>query len=134
MTIRVDMDYESLKEKYEREHGTAQLEKEARLEQVYIGAIKIRDNFPDVSKVSKAILKKFHKLDPWDNSYREIRKLAASLQNVQYGIVKRKNCTSYEWKERLEKLQTDYSKWLNKEEGEKDFVDLILARPSEKER
>lgn len=131
MTIIVDMDYKSLEEKYKNEPGVAQLKKEAKLEQVYIGAIKIRDHFPDVSKVSEAILKKFYELDPSDNPYREIRKLAASLQNVQYGIVKRKNCTSYEWKERL---GPEYSDWSNEEENEKDFIELIFAHRPEKER
>jgi len=130
MTIIVDMDYKSLEEKYKNEPGVAQLKKEAKLEQVYIGAIKIRDHFPDVSKVSEAILEEFYKLDPSKNPYREIRKLAASLQNVQYGIVKRKNCTSYEWEERL---GSRHSSWLEEEKKE-DFIELIFAHRPEREK
>ena len=130
MTMIVEIDYKSLEEKYKDTKGLNKLKEEAKLEQVYIGAIKIRDHFPDVSKVSEAILTEFYELDPSKNPYREIRKLSASLQNVQYGIVKRKNCTSYEWKERL---GSRHSGWLKDGENEKDFIELIFAHRPEKD-
>lgn len=136
MTMKVEIDYKSLEKKYKNSPGLDTLEKEAKLEQVYLGAIKIRDNFPDVSKVDKAILEEFYELDPSKNPYREIRKLAASLQNVQYGIVKRKNCTSYEWEDRFKKkyegeYKNKYKEWLN---GKEDLIELKFAKPRKKEK
>ena len=74
------------------------LRRNARLEQVYLGAIMIRNYFPDVQEISREVLLQFHQLEPKDNPARTIERMAASLRNVKYGQVNRENCRgAREW-------------------------------------
>lgn len=95
MTMTERIDYKSLKKLYGR--NTSQIQDEARLEQVYLGATMIRRHFPDVQEVTREVLERFHAIDPEGESpARTIRKLAASLRNVQYGKVSKENCAAWE--------------------------------------
>lgn len=90
MTMIENIDYESLSREMGDEHKS-QLDAEARLEQVYIGASMIRNYFSDVKYVSREILQLFHDLKPIETPARQILKLVTSLQNVQYGTITRDN-------------------------------------------
>jgi len=94
MTRIERIDYQSLLSMSPQESW--RIEQQARLEQVYFGALMIRRSFSDVRHVSREVLDYFHKLDPATTPTRRIRKLAASMQRVQYGIVTRDNCASWE--------------------------------------
>ena len=69
-------------------------------------------------------------MDPSKNPARKIRKLSESLQNVQYGGVKKSNCTSFEWKELLKELHEyqdkSYLDWYTLEEKKGDYVQLYF--------
>ncbi len=92
MTLQRSIDYSSLEAASGfREEFYAQ----ARLEQVYLGALMIRRQHPDVHTVTREVLKYFHGLNPAGKPARRIRKLVAGLRNVQYGRVSRKNCVSW---------------------------------------
>jgi hypothetical protein len=129
MTMKEKIDYNSLKSEY-GDLGSEKLDNEARLEQVYLGAKLINDCFSDVKQISEDVLKKFHELDPSKNPIRKIRKLAVSLQNLQYGRVKKSNCMTLEWQDVLKDLyknkEESYSDWYKGEEKEEDFVELIF--------
>lgn len=95
MTIIEKIDFGSLSD---RSRNAARLQKEAQLEQVYLGAAMIGRHFPDVQNVSKEVLVQFYNLKPESAPSRKIRKWAASLRNVQYGNVTRANCEGWpEW-------------------------------------
>ena len=99
MTMLESVDYESLRSEYK---DSEKLQNEGKLEQVYLGATMIREHFSDVQSVSKEVLEQFHKFDPAETPSRKIRKLAASLRNVQYGRIIRENCDNWEdveWKD-----------------------------------
>jgi len=103
LTMIESIDFDSLLAAYKGKKQKIRLNKEARLEQVYLGASMIRKHFDDVSYVSKDILKYFYDLNPAGGTSRRIRQLAASLLNVQYGTVTPKNCESWddrEWRGR----------------------------------
>lgn len=91
MTLWEKLDYASLEQEYGKKRK-AELEKEARLEQVYLGASMLRRYFSDVRQVSREVLRQFYDLDPRKAPARTIRRYAASLKNVQYGQVTRQNC------------------------------------------
>ncbi len=93
MTLQERIDFESLEDAYR--HDTSLLQSEARLEQVYLGAVMIHRFFPDVVEVSEAVLRQFHKLNPAEGPARTIRRMCESLKDVQYGRVSKKNCE--EW-------------------------------------
>ncbi|MFZ2650497.1 MAG: AAA family ATPase [Burkholderiaceae bacterium] len=101
------IDYESLKTE---SAGKKQFEATAKLEQVYLGAIMIRRYFPDVTRVSEAVLRHFYGMNPAEVPARHIRRLCTTLQNVQYGEVSRRNCE--EWGAK------------NWPKGDKSFVEL----------
>jgi hypothetical protein len=105
MTIIERLDFASLKG---RSEDTNRLQRQARLEQVYLGATMIRRSFTDVREVSLEILEKFYSMDPEAAPARKIRRLAAALRNVQYGRVSRDNCTV--WGEMEEPLPEKPSK------------------------
>ena len=92
MTMIEKIDFESLNSE---EADTERLQNEARLEQVYLGATMIGRHVSDVQEVSQEILERFHKLDPASSPARKIRKMAASLRNVQYGKITRANCDNW---------------------------------------
>lgn len=71
-------------------------DKQARIEQVYLGAMMIHREHSDVREISEKILKFFYEMDPADIPARKIRKLIRSLQNVQRGQVVTKNCKSWQ--------------------------------------
>ena len=70
---------------------------EARLEQVYIGAVMLRSAYSDIGRVSMDVIRYFQSLDPSEAPARKIRKLVETLENVQYGTVtKKKNCRNWQ--------------------------------------
>jgi len=95
MTMIERIDFGSLAEAYKKD--SERLQREARLEQVYLGAVMIHHFFSDVTKISSAVLKQFGKLDPAESPARKIRGMAEALKDVQYGSVSRINCES--WKD-----------------------------------
>jgi hypothetical protein len=90
MALYEKIGYSSLKDEAPRSEKR-RVEDEARLEQVYLGAAMIRKHFPDVQRASEAVLEEFYKLDPAESPARQIRRLASSLRDVQYGKVTREN-------------------------------------------
>jgi len=94
MTLIEKIDYASLRNDCPILKRRA-LAAEAKLEQVYLGATMIKNRFPDVRKVSEEVLAQFHNLDPAKAPARTIRRLVASLKNVQYGKVTRDNCSDW---------------------------------------
>ncbi|MCP4660550.1 MAG: AAA family ATPase [bacterium] len=93
MTMIERIDFGSLAEAYKKD--SEKLQREARLEQVYLGAAMIHQFFSDVTEISAAVLKQFGKLDPAKSPARRIRGMAESLKDVQYGRVSRVNCESW---------------------------------------
>jgi hypothetical protein len=97
MTMIERIDYRSLRNEYDNKE---RLDREARLEQVYLGAILLQQAIPDVAAVEYAVLDQFYIMDPSDSPARAIRKRVALLSDVQYGTVTRKNCEDWgpvEW-------------------------------------
>ncbi len=82
------------------------LEKEAKLEQVYLGVTLLRNIIPDIKEVSKKLLEAFYSIDPKETPSRLIRKLTEEIKNVQYGTVTLINCFGEEW----EKLKKEVGK------------------------
>ncbi len=70
-----------------RERKTSELPDEARLEQVYLGAMMIHREYPDVERVSKSVLERFHDFPPESSPARQIRGEINALRNVQYGTI-----------------------------------------------
>ncbi len=97
MTLIEKIDYQSIKANLIHDRQDENLNKDARLEQVYMGAKFIQDTFEDVSLIDEDILKFFSIMDPKKAPGRKIKRLAMSLENVQYGRVRKNNCTSIEW-------------------------------------
>lgn len=95
MTLIEKIDINSLLAKKSGE-DEIRLINEAKLEQVYLGALMIRNYFPDVNEVSYSILKYLYELDPKRQSARKVRRLIQTLRNVQYGRIMLNNCTQ-EW-------------------------------------
>ncbi len=95
MTFVRNIDFDSLRDAYK--NNTKDLRDEARLEQIYLGAIMIHEYYPDVTDVSEAVLTQFYDLDPATSPARRIRRMCYALKDVQYGMVSRRNCD--EWKE-----------------------------------
>jgi hypothetical protein len=85
------IDYPSIKAAYGEDNVTT-LNQQAKLEQVYLGAMMIRAQFSDVQQVSLEILKHFHHFHPDKTPAREIRRAVSSLRNVRYGKITRENC------------------------------------------
>lgn len=99
LTMLERIDYASmLKETDDR----VRLQNQVRLEQVYLGAKMINDAFNDVHWIDRDLLDLFRVLPPDTAPARRIKRLAASLENVQYGRVHKGNCTSQEWQEVLD--------------------------------
>lgn len=73
-----------------------QIELDARLEQVYLGASLIKRKFTDVQEVSWEVLYRFFQEDPSQSPARKIVKRVESLKNVQYGRVTRDNCSDWD--------------------------------------
>ena len=77
--------------------------------------------------LDEAILEVFFNLAPETAPARRIRKLATSLENVQYGRVDRRNCTSSEWQDIIKTLPDDKRKlWTNEPPGDVKWIDLVL--------
>jgi cytidylate kinase len=83
------------------------IRKEAKLEQVYLGAKMIKNYFSDVKEISKEVLYGFYSLKPEESPARKIRRMGSSLRNVQYGEITRSNCEKWD------------SKWRGIQEGKK---------------
>lgn len=92
MTFIAEFDFATLKA---RSAEDAQLILDARREQVYLGAFLIRQLYPDVTHVSRDVLKRFYDLNPAQAPARIIRNLIMKLRNVQYGMITGKNCESW---------------------------------------
>lgn len=86
MTLKIDFGALQSDEKF----------KEARLEQIYLGATMVHKFFPDIQYISREVLKQFQSLNPSEAPARKLLKWASSLQNVQYGIITKENCGSWE--------------------------------------
>lgn len=97
MTLIERIDYSSIKMKPSDQRNEADIDHEARLEQVYLGAQMINNVFNDVKEIDLDVLEVFATLPPEKAPARLIKRLAASLENVQYGRVHKGNCTSLEW-------------------------------------
>ncbi len=70
-----------------RDRKTSDLPHEARLEQVYLGAMMIHREYPDIDRVSKSVLKHFHDFPPETSPARQMRGEINALRNVQYGTI-----------------------------------------------
>jgi hypothetical protein len=92
MTLREEIDYKSLYSKGKNKNERNRIEHEAKLEQLYLGAVLIRTYFPDVNEVSLNILKYLYNQKPEEESSRELRNIIRSLRNVQYGRITCNNC------------------------------------------
>jgi hypothetical protein len=115
MTLIERIDFASYAPVYKNRQ--AQLQTAARLEQVYLGATMIKDNYPDVREVSKSVLEQFRDLRPEEAPARTILKMATSLRNVAYGKVTEDNCE--EW---------DVSGW-DAISGGHELVSLVFEAP-----
>ncbi len=104
------------------------LDSEAKLEQVYLGAQLINVAFSDVIQIDQDILKTFFDLPPETVPARRIRKLAGSLENVQYGRVHKGNCTSSEWQDIITTFPADERRrWTKEFTGDVKWIDLDLG-------
>jgi hypothetical protein len=100
MTLMVKIDYQSLStaesqaadDRVEHEN---RVRKAARLEQVYFGATMINQYFPDVLRVERGVLKRFHDMEPEQAPFRVIRQMATSLRNVKHGTVHLENLADF---------------------------------------
>lgn len=95
LTLTEEMDYASFASKT-NPRGRGRLKRQAKLEQVYLGAAMIRNYWPEVSSVSREILAAFYELEPDSAPGRKIRRMVASLRNVQWGKITRENCRELE--------------------------------------
>jgi len=86
MTIDVKMGYQSILDSATNERKDL-IEQEARLEQVYLGALMIKDYHPTVETVTLDLLNRFRDLLPTSNPARTIRKDITRLQNIKFGKV-----------------------------------------------
>ena len=118
MTLREKIDYRSLGKSYADNIG--RLKDEAKLEQIYLGAQMIRNHFSDVNKISLQVLEAFGNIPPdlEIGTTRFIRKLCSTLQNVQYGIVTKSNCSAWD-----NISEFDKNSW----SGKKDLVRIIYS-------
>lgn len=101
MSLVRRIDYGSLKKGGKADK---RLQDQARLEQVYLGATLVHRYFPDVTMISEAVLRAFHSIDPSTSPARKIRRMCASLKDVQYGTVSKRNCDAWndvEFEERI---------------------------------
>lgn len=97
MTLIEQIDFQSMISRAVGDRHAIDVESEARLEQIYLGAKYITDKFNCVQKVDRDILEAFSRLAPDVAPARKLKRLAGSLENVQYGRVHKGNCTSLEW-------------------------------------
>lgn len=107
LTTRIEIDYASLIDRYaepvdgvdeDLRRSLAQsrdrLEKQAKLEQVYVGASRIGRRFPHVTEVSREVLDVFYTFDPGGNvsPSRRIGRLVEQIRSVQGYRITRSNC------------------------------------------
>jgi hypothetical protein len=132
LTLIERIDYRSIQASSGRGAAVAN---EASLEQVYLGAKLINDAFNDVGRIDVDILEVFARLKPEKAPGRRIRRLASSLENIQYGRANKFNCTSLEWRTVIEevrqaeeKMQTEKRlRWTDLgERTEVEYVELDL--------
>lgn len=72
------------------------MESQAKLEQVYIGALMTKKYYSDVKEISWDVLEKFYQENPLDAPARSIAKKVSLLKNVQYGRITPENCDLWE--------------------------------------
>jgi ATPase family associated with various cellular activities (AAA) len=95
MTMVERMDYAYLKTIYGL-RDESQLNREARLEQVYLGMTLLRHNHPDLVQVEQQVIDAFWDLSPDTNPARLIRRRAATVRGVQVGTIRRSNCSLWQ--------------------------------------
>jgi hypothetical protein len=130
MTMIERIDYKSMFENRIVGRAGINFKHEAKLEQVYLGAKRINDAFNDVKQIDRDVLKAFYELEPEEAPARRIKRLAASLENVQYGRVHKGNCTSLEWQKVIDEniLLEHRPKWRDKFAPlEVEYVDINLS-------
>ena len=93
MTAVERLDFASLQAAYR--HNSATLQSEARLDQVYVGVLSILKLYPDVTRISQAVLEQFYNLNPAGSPARKIRRMCEALRDVQYGMVSKRNCDNW---------------------------------------
>jgi len=81
------------------------------LEHVYIGALLLRAEFPDVRRVSQEVLWAFGSL-PADTRVRDIKHFVRRFENIQYGEVRSNNVPRDDWPE--DAGRNRYLNWKNK--------------------
>jgi hypothetical protein len=74
------------------------LDEQARLEQVYMAVEIACQQFADVQWVDIDLMKFFYGLDPASSPTRELKRLATSFENVQYGRLHKGNCSGLSWR------------------------------------
>lgn len=123
LTMIERVDYRSMCEK--AGEGT-RVADQARLEQTYMGALMINQSFSDVHEVDKDVLALFQALPPEDAPARRIRRLASSLENVQYGRVHKGNCTGHEWSQAIDTWVCAYERerWRKGVLSSVDYVEI----------
>lgn len=122
MTLIERIDYSSIKD-----HGVHVAEK-ASLELVYLGAQFINNAFNDVIRIDDDILEIFFTLSLEEEPARLIRRLASSLENVQYGRIHKGNCTSVEWRKIIESriAPEDHWKWTKEFQPSDNDVNYVI--------
>lgn len=79
------------------------LDHQARLEQVYMAVEISCKEFGDVRLVDVDLIRFFYGLDPASSPTRGLKRLATSLENVQYGRLHKGNCSGLKWKNSIGK-------------------------------
>lgn len=87
------IDFQSLRDA-SKDKGV--MESQAKLEQVYIGALMIKKYYSDVKEISQDVLEKFYQENPLEAPARSIAKKVSLLKNVQYGRITPQNCSLWE--------------------------------------
>jgi hypothetical protein len=114
---------EKKSDKHERSIEERNLERLRRVEQVYIGVATIRSVFPDVTKISKKVLKAFTLIPGGKVGPRGIRRFVRSFEYVQYGRVVGSNLPA-KWHEQMEVSEPLFERWKEEEDSEALLVEI----------
>jgi hypothetical protein len=122
MTITKQLDYQFLRAKAQKDHQQQEeMDRQCRLEQLYLGAAMIKHFHPGVEWVETQVLERFYRMDPSLSPAREIRKCASLLRNVQFGRVTREN-----WGENWDRFIDDYREAQRSWKPETQLVHLVF--------
>jgi len=94
-----------------------------RVEQIYIGVATIRAVFPEVTKISKKVLKAFSLIPPETVGPRGIRRLVMSLECVQYGRVMGNNLPE-KWYQQMRIPELLVDSWREQVDSEDLLVEI----------